>query len=332
MRNRNLILFLAVLVATVLAAGCGTMRSLTQDEKDRLDNIQGMIEMAEMKDGKICAPKELAVAQADLAQARIECTQSWEKCKAGAKPAAEGATAQKSVDALMKKIQACEDAKKIPVIMISAEPEMVAPGKCATLKWSTENVTKLVEGPDDKKSPEVPLAGSKEVCPKETTEYQLTGYGPGGTNYEFATVKVGEPPPPPPPPPPPAPAPVMVPVAPVPKAPQKAELRVNFDTNKYTIRPADLAELQKGVQFLKDNPDAKILVVGYTDSRGDAKYNQKLSERRAEAVKKYLEGEVAIKPENITSEGKGEADPVGDNKTKEGQFQNRRVELTIEER
>ncbi len=46
-------------------------------------------------------------------------------------------------------------------------------------------------------------------------------------------------------------------------------------------------------------------------------------------MKKYLEGEVEIKPDQITSEGKGKADPIGDNKTKEGQFQNRRVMITI---
>jgi len=68
--------------------------------------------------------------------------------------------------------------------------------------------------------------------------------------------------------------------------------------------------------------------VGYTDSRGSDKHNQKLSENRAEAVKKYLVGE-AVAPERITSGGQGKADPVGDNKTKEGQFQNRRVVLMI---
>jgi len=87
--------------------------------------------------------------------------------------------------------------------------------------------------------------------------------------------------------------------------------------------------LQKGVDFVKQHPDTKIHLVGYTDSRGSAKYNQKLSEKRAESVKKYIEGEVSIAPENISSEGRGAANPVGDNKTKEGQFKNRRVELLI---
>jgi len=71
MRNRNLILFLTVLVAAFLVAGCGQMRQLTSAEKDRLDNIAGMLEMAEAKGAKECAPKEYAVAKADFDSARL---------------------------------------------------------------------------------------------------------------------------------------------------------------------------------------------------------------------------------------------------------------------
>lgn len=323
MRNRNLILVLTVLVAAFLVAGCGQMRQLTSAEKDRLDNIAGMLEMAEAKGARECAPKEYAVAKADLDQARLECTQSWEKCNAGAKPAAEGMKAQQSIDALFKALQVCEDKKKIPMCNLVAEPDTIAPGKCAMLKWNGENVEKIVWGPDDKaKGAEVlPLTGLREVCPKETTDYQMSCVGKYATNYETATVTVAAPVAAP------APAPVVAP-APA-KVMAKQDLRVNFDTDKANIRPTDLAELQKGVQFLKDNPGAKIQIVGYTDSRGTEKYNQKLSERRAESVKKYLEGEVEVKPENITAIGKGEADPVGDNKTKQGQFMNRRVEIQL---
>jgi len=324
MRNRNLILFLTVLVAAFLFAGCGQMRQLTQEETDRLDNIQGMLEMAEGKGAKECAPKEYAVAKADLDQARIECTQSWEKCKAGAKPAGEGLKAQQSIDALYKALQVCEDKKKVPTCGLVAEPDTIAPGKCTMLKWSGENVDMLYFGllEDKKKKTGEPMSGSREVCPKETTDYSMVCKGKYSTNYETATVKVEAPMAAP------APAPVVAPMA-VPVAKKAVDLRVNFDTAKANIRPADLAELQKGVQFLKDNPDAKIHIVGYTDNRGGDKYNQKLSEKRAASVKKFLEGEVSIKPEQITSEGKGEADPIGDNKTKEGQFQNRRVTISI---
>ncbi|MBP2673721.1 MAG: peptidoglycan-binding lipoprotein, OmpA family [Deltaproteobacteria bacterium] len=319
MKNRNLILVLTILVAAAFAAGCGQLRPLTKGETDQANAISGKIADAEKRDAKACAPKELANAQADLDQARYEATQTWEVSKTYFD------RSEKSTEVLLAKVKECEEKKLVPTCGLVAEPETIAPGKCATLKWKGENVKKIVWGSDetDKKAIEAPMTGSKEVCPKETTDYQMSCVGKWSTNYEAASVKVEEPPPPPPP--------VVVP-APVPVAPPKAKeatLRVNFDTAKYTIRPADLAELQKGVQFIKDNPSAKIHIVGYTDSRGGDKYNQKLSEQRAETVKKYLQGEVSIPAENITSEGKGEADPVGDNKTADGQFQNRRVVLTI---
>jgi outer membrane protein OmpA-like peptidoglycan-associated protein len=314
MRNRHLIHLLSILIATFLVAGCGSHRALTKGENDQVSAISGKIAKAESWGAKTCAPKELAKAQADLAGAQHEATESWENAQTYF------VKADKSADALLAKAETCLK----PSVTVTAEPETVAPGKCSTLKWTMENAKKGVWGPG-KKPPEIPIAGSKEVCPKETTDYQIGAVGPGGTAYAVATVTVAEPPPPPPPPP--AAAPVVAPVV----APKRAEvtLHVNFDTNKYNIRPADLAELQKAAEFIKQHPDAKIRLVGYTDSRGSAKYNQKLSEKRAESVKKYLEGEVTIPPENITAEGKGPADPVGDNKTKKGQFENRRVELWI---
>jgi len=317
MRNRNLIFVLTVLVAAVFAAGCGSLRPLTQAETDQIGALDSKINKAIGMDAKTCAPKELANAQADLDQARLECTQTWENC------GAEIGLANKAVDVLIAKVKECEEKKTLPTCGLVAEPSTIAPGKCATLKWKGENVTKIVWGPDesDKKAEVAPMSGSKEVCPKETTDYQMSCVGKWSTNYEAATVTVAAAAPVAPKP---APAPV-----PVTKDSQKVELRVNFDTDKATIRPADLAELQKGVQFLTDNPKSKVVIVGYTDSRGSDSYNQKLSEARAEAVKKYLEGEVDIKAENISAEGRGKADPIGDNKTAAGQFQNRRVEIQI---
>ena len=105
-------------------------------------------------------------------------------------------------------------------------------------------------------------------------------------------------------------------------------LHINFDTAKSDIRKADLPELEKAVAFVKKYPDSKVSVEGYTDNRGSDKYNLGLSDRRAQAVKKYLvdKGE---KADRITAAGKGKANPIGDNKTKQGQFQNRRVEILI---
>ena len=68
-------------------------------------------------------------------------------------------------------------------------------------------------------------------------------------------------------------------------------------------------------------------MVGFTDSTGSDAYNQKLSERRAQAVKKYLVDSGYVKADMIMAEGRGETEPIADNKTKEGRFKNRRVEI-----
>ena len=311
MRNRHLILLLSILLATFLVAGCGTTRQATKGETDQFNAISAKIAQAENmtpKGAKECAPKELAAAQANLAGARHETTESWET------PASFISKADKSADTLLAKTKACQP----PLLKFSANPETVAPGKCSTLTWSSQNVQK---GEIDQGVGAVAASGSKEVCPAETTAYVMTATGTGGTVYESATVTVAAPAAPPPPP-------VVAPVAPAAPVGAEITLRVNFDTAKWNIRPADLAELQKAVDFAKKYPGAKFHVVGHTDSRGGDKYNQKLSEQRAESVKKYLVGE-AVPAEQITSEGKGETEPIGDNKTKEGQFQNRRVVLKI---
>jgi OOP family OmpA-OmpF porin len=311
MRNRHLILLVSILLATFLVAGCNSpYRALTKGETDQVSAISAKIAQAENmtpKGAKECAPKELAAAYVNLDVARHEATENWER----AQPYFD--TANKSADAVLAKTKACQP----PVLKFTANPEEVAPGRCSTLTWSSQNVQK---GEIDQGVGAVAPSGSKEVCPAETTVYTWTATGTGGTVSESATVTVAAPPPV-------AAAPVVAPVV-APKPAEEVTLHVNFDTDKYTIRPVDRAELQKAVDFAKRNPDAKFHVVGYTDSRGSDKHNQKLSENRAESVKKYLVGE-EIAPEKITSEGKGEADPVGDNKTKEGQFQNRRVVLKI---
>jgi len=200
-----------------------------------------------------------------------------------------------------------------PTVNLSANPPSVDAGKCSTLTWSSENAT---EGSIDQGIGSVSPSGSREVCPAATTQYQLTATGPGGSRAATTTVTVN---PPPPPPPPPA----------APRVVDRLVLHINFDTNKSVIRPADVPELEKAVEFVKKYPDSKISVEGYTDSRGTDKYNLGLSERRAQAVKKYLEDKGGVSAGRITALGKGKADPIGDNKTEKGRFENRRVEVLV---
>jgi outer membrane protein OmpA-like peptidoglycan-associated protein len=112
------------------------------------------------------------------------------------------------------------------------------------------------------------------------------------------------------------------------KVVDRLTLHVNFDTAKATIRKPDDADLQKAIDFIKKYPEAKISLVGYTDSRGSEEYNQGLSEKRADAVKTYLVNH-GIDAARIQTSGRGEADPIGDNATEKGRFETRRVEILI---
>lgn len=188
-----------------------------------------------------------------------------------------------------------------PSVSLSADPASIVEGNCSTLTWSSSNATGATI---DHGVGQVDPNGSTKVCPKATTPYTINATGEGGSRTAATTVTV------------------------TPRVIDRLTLHINFDTNKSDIRKADIEELEKAVAFVKKYQGSKIAVEGYTDSRGSDKYNLALSERRAQAVKKYLvdKGE---KADRITATGKGKSNPVGDNKTKQGQFQNRRVEVLI---
>ncbi|MDW2144894.1 OmpA family protein, partial [Vibrio sp. 1833] len=86
--------------------------------------------------------------------------------------------------------------------------------------------------------------------------------------------------------------------------------------------------LDNFVSFLNEYPQAQVEITGYTDSSGPAAYNQKLSERRAQAVADYITG-AGIDADRLTVKGMGEENPVADNSTREGREKNRRVEVVV---
>lgn len=100
----------------------------------------------------------------------------------------------------------------------------------------------------------------------------------------------------------------------------------NFDTASAKLKPTADAKLQQVVDFASKYPDANLEVSGHTDDRGKDAYNQKLSEKRAVAVKAYLVKK-GIAADRIAAKGYGETMPVADNKTAEGRAANRRVEI-----
>lgn len=111
------------------------------------------------------------------------------------------------------------------------------------------------------------------------------------------------------------------------KKPDKVVLTgINFSTGSSKVDPSSYNELDKNAFILKKHPELKFDIVGHTDDVGDNASNQRLSVARAKAVRDYLVYQ-GIDPARITIIGKGEDEPVVDNGSSEGRYQNRRIEL-----
>ncbi len=122
--------------------------------------------------------------------------------------------------------------------------------------------------------------------------------------------------PPPPPPPPPA--------------PQEEVLQgVTFETNSAKLRPESASALDGVVTRIERLHGVHVDIRGYTDSVGKPEYNQKLSERRANAVKDYLEAH-GVPSGVVSAQGFGEENPLASNATKEGRAENRRVTIRFD--
>lgn len=105
-------------------------------------------------------------------------------------------------------------------------------------------------------------------------------------------------------------------------------LHAHFDVDKSKVRAADKAEIIPVADAMKNNPGSTATIVGHTDSTASEAYNQKLSERRAEAVKKVMV-EQGVNPDAIETSGRGELEPVESNDTAAGRQANRRIEAVV---
>ena len=100
-----------------------------------------------------------------------------------------------------------------------------------------------------------------------------------------------------------------------------------FDVNSATIKPESYGTLKEMANVLKENPDLKVKIVGHTDADGKDADNLDLSKRRAAAVKESLSKEFNIDESRMTTDGKGESEPIDKNDTPAGKANNRRVEF-----
>ncbi|WP_423599614.1 outer membrane protein OmpA [Roseateles sp. MS654] len=132
----------------------------------------------------------------------------------------------------------------------------------------------------------------------------------------------------------PAPAPAATPPKPTPAPVAPTSEKVTyaadafFDFDKSVLKPDAKAKLDDLVSKTGGINLEVIIAVGHTDSVGTDAYNQKLSVRRAEAVKAYLVSK-GLEKNRVYTEGKGKKQPIADNKTAEGRAKNRRVEIEV---
>lgn len=168
------------------------------------------------------------------------------------------------------------------------------------------------------------MNGTNELCWRDSNWTPATAY-PGCD---------GAAKPPPPPPPAPAAAPPAPPPAPAPKPAAPTSEKVTyaadtfFDFDKYALKPEGKAKLDDLIGKMAGMNLEVIIAVGHTDWIGTEQYNQKLSERRANAVKEYLVSK-GVEKNRVYTEGKGELQPIASNKTAEGRAKNRRVEIEM---
>nr|WP_286946456.1 OmpA family protein [Pseudomonas sp. UBA6718] len=128
------------------------------------------------------------------------------------------------------------------------------------------------------------------------------------------------------------PAPVVeeAPVTPEPAETVRVELDVKFDFDKSKVKEESYGDIKNLADFMNQYPQTSTTVEGHTDSVGTDAYNQKLSERRANAVREVLVNQYGVGAERVGSVGYGESRPVADNATEAGRAVNRRVEAEVE--
>jgi OOP family OmpA-OmpF porin len=110
----------------------------------------------------------------------------------------------------------------------------------------------------------------------------------------------------------------------------RATLNVEFKFDKADIQAKSHEELERFAAVMQKYPDLKVTIEGHTDNVGGAKYNEKLSQKRAESVKKYLVDRFGIAASRLTAKGYGLTKPIADNKTAAGRQKNRRVEAVAD--
>jgi len=205
---------------------------------------------------------------------------------------------------------------KAPTASLTAEPGTIERGQKATLRWATTDASEVtISGIGV-----VEAQGQSEVQPAESTTYELTAKGPGGTAAATASVSVTLPPPPPLPP--------LVETKSLADRVDGELADAYFDYDKSNIREDAQAALAKDANALRsilsDFPGAFIYIEGYCDERGSAEYNLALGDRRASSVSAFLEA-LGVDTTRLKTISYGKERPQCTESTEECWQKNRRV-------
>lgn len=197
-----------------------------------------------------------------------------------------------------------------PTASLSATPTEIQQGQSTQLSWQSDNASEInISGLGT-----VPASGTRTVSPEDSTTYDLTAKGPGGTAQASARVTVNP-----------------KPAAPAASISEDELFRQNvkdvfFDFNKYDIRPDQESIAQADAKFLADHPGLSITVAGHCDDRGSDEYNLALGESRANAFKSELV-KLGISGDRIKTVSLGKEKPFCNDQNEECWQQNRRDHL-----
>ena len=192
-------------------------------------------------------------------------------------------------------------------------PWRAASGEC----WRSGFWTPATAAPgcDGAIAPVAPKVEEKKAAPAPEP-VPVVEYEPATPSFDLAPA----------PAPAPAPKAAVAPVAAPAKITYAADAFFAFD--KSVVQPAGKAKLDALVKRMQTMDIEVVVAVGHTDSTGPASYNQRLSVRRAEAVKAYMVSK-GVSADRIFTEGKGEGSPIADNSSRSGRAKNRRVEVEV---
>ncbi len=266
---------------------------------DDFGQTEAVLAQAEQSQGAQYCPEKIAKAK-ELAREGAEVYWSCHNTESSRLLAEARQLAEEAEKCGPKVVEAPLAAAPKPHAELTVSPASIRQGESATLTWSSQNATDCDIQPGI--GPVKPQ-GTADIKPAAATTYNLECTGAGGKADSSAGITV--------------------------VAPTYEELcmtlHIEYDNDKAIIKPAYYGEVKKVADFMKRFPQIKGTIEGYTDNIASAKYNMKLSQRRAEGVVEMLVGKYGIDKSRLKAKGYGLTKPIADNKTVEGRRQNRRT-------